>query len=284
MMVPGKSALDSADPVARLLASIANLRQEPKSKGAHLFRTSLRRFQAWTDVFHPRVTGEQKRALKYLEKLRKATGKLRDASIHLDLVDELRDVPAGEKRKLAKELRARRRTQKARLKALLARPTLASVWGTLELMSTGATPQGPAMQLPLPVPGLAEVAVASYRNYVARRAKFDAESLHDYRLECKRLRYTAELAGDSAEASAWVETWKQVQDAIGDWHDWFTLAEIADHTAGKSKLRNTVSARAEKLFNDAVKTVAAAEAKLVESAPRRSPKRAQGTTQQKRTA
>src|SRR5579864_4162160 len=108
MPILSKASKDDFDsPVERLLASIANLVQQPKSKGAHFYRTSLRRFQAWSDVFHPQLDSEQKLALMFLDKLRRATGKLRDSEVHLDLLKQLNPSSAGEKKKLERELKSR---------------------------------------------------------------------------------------------------------------------------------------------------------------------------------
>src|SRR5438477_10516376 len=107
MPILSKASTDDFDsPLERLLASIANLRQQPTAKGAHFYRTSLRRFQAWSDVFHPRIDPEQKPALKFLDKLRKATGRLRDSEVHLDLLGELKGVNGAEKKKLEKTLKS----------------------------------------------------------------------------------------------------------------------------------------------------------------------------------
>lgn len=61
-------------------------------------------------------------------------------------------------------------------------------------------------------------------------SNFDADTLHELRLEVKHVRYAAEAAGDvGAELVALL---KPVQDAIGEWHDWWTLVETADEVLG----------------------------------------------------
>jgi CHAD domain-containing protein len=63
-----------------------------------------------------------------------------------------------------------------------------------------------------------------------RTSHFDAETLHEVRLELKHVRYAAEAAGDVGFEM--VAILKPVQDAIGEWHDWWNLVETADHVLG----------------------------------------------------
>jgi CHAD domain-containing protein len=58
------------------------------------------------------------------------------------------------------------------------------------------------------------------------------ELLHQYRVNCKRIRYVAELEGDRPEAQQLVEQLKRMQDALGDWHDWLTLTETVQKHVG----------------------------------------------------
>jgi CHAD domain-containing protein len=61
------------------------------------------------------------------------------------------------------------------------------------------------------------------------RGTLTEDLLHHYRIIGKRARYIAELAPPSAEATQFITQLKHMQDAAGDWHDWFTLT----HTAAK---------------------------------------------------
>jgi len=51
-------------------------------------------------------------------------------------------------------------------------------------------------------------------------------TLHPYRLKVKDLRYLLEMSGD-ADRNELVAHLGKVKDAIGEWHDWETLATIA---------------------------------------------------------
>ncbi len=260
----GKEEFDS--PVERLLASIANLRLQPTSKGAHFYRTSLRRFEAWSDVFHPHEDAPQKQALKFLEKLRKATGKFRDAEVHLELLDKLGAGSAQEKKELERTLKSRRDRYEARLDSLLRDPILSRIWRTLRVLDE-MPPQSTQPTISNPIKGMARLALNQYRSFVQRRAELSPDNLHQYRLECKRFRYTAELAGDSPAAKPLVDSWKKVQDLIGDWHDYLTLAEIAGETLGNSSIHSAVVHERNAKYDEAVRAVELAEAELLHGNP-----------------
>jgi len=219
MTLFSKASKDEFDtPVERLLASIANLRQQPTSKGAHFFRTSLRRFEAWNAIFHPRIDSAQKQALKFLYRLNKRAGKLRDSEVHLEELDKLSGANSAEKRELEKTLKSLRNSREQKLKSLLHDPILRGIWRALRVLDQApAEPGTPAVAHPMT--SMSELALDEYRAFVQRRGNLSPQSLHEYRLECKQFLYTAELAGDDPKADALVQAWKQVQDAIGDWHD-----------------------------------------------------------------
>lgn len=268
----GKEEFDS--PVERLLASIANLRQQPTSKGAHFYRTSLRRFEAWSDVFHPHEDPPQKQALKFLDKLRRATGKFRDAEVHLELLEKLGAGSAQDKKKLEKELQSRQDRYRTKLDSLLRDPIVMSIWRTMRVLDE-EPPQSTQPTISHPIKGMARLALNQYRAFVQRRAELSPENLHRYRLECKRFRYTAELAGDSPAAKELVDTWKKVQDLIGDWHDYLTLTEIAGKTLGDSAITSALLSRRDAKYEAAVGEVALAESQLLQSSAVSSKKRPQ---------
>jgi len=265
MPILSKASKDEFDsPVERLLASIANLLQQPKSRGVHFYRTSLRRFQAWSDIFHPRVDSEQKQALKFLDKLRKVTGKLRDSEIHLDLLAQLHAGSPGEKKKLEKALKDRRDSYEKRLRARMRDPILASIWRMLRPLdaakSAAASGEDGAFH---PIEAMSTLALDEYSAFVERHGKVSEQNLHQYRLECKRFRYTAELARETPEVHALVETWRGVQDVIGEWHDYLTLSEVARDVLGDSTVFAALQQLKDKRCAEALSAVADAERKLL---------------------
>jgi|SRR5579859_6314267 len=287
MPLLSKASKDEFDsPVERLLASIANLRQQPTSKGSHFFRTSLRRFEAWSDIFHPRTDVEQKQAFKFLDKLRKATGKLRDSEVQLELLDKLSGANAGEKKQLAKVLRSSRSSYEKRLKLLLRSPILTGIWRTLHVLDE-ASPEPGEQPIAHSIAGTVDLALEEYRAFVQRRSALSVENLHQYRLECKRFRYTAELAGDDPKGKQLVEDWREVQDLIGEWHDCLMLAELAEDILGDSAAHSALVDLSNGRFAEAKAAVGKVEKKWTGSGsqiPKKEPRRARAGRRSSRAA
>jgi CHAD domain-containing protein len=273
-------------PVERLLASVASLQEKPTSKGAHFYRTSLRRFQAWSDVVHPQIGPEQKEALEYLDKLRKRTGKLRDSEVHLDMVKQLKGVDSKEKKKLTSELKSRREQYQEKLIKRLDDPIVANLWRTLWLFRE-QPPRTPEAASVNSSEAMTALAFQEFRDFVQERPKLSPENLHQYRLLAKQFRYTAELAGEAAGAKGLVETWKRVQDIIGEWHDCLTLAEVAAEVLGDSTVHSAVVDQTNQKYAESEHAVKEAERKLLSSgaAPaRKSPHRARSSQRVSRVA
>jgi len=264
MPILSKASKDEFNsPVERLLASIANLRQQPTSKGAHFYRTSLRRFQAWSEVVHPHFDPAQEEALTFLDKLRKATGKLRDSEVHLDLLEEMSGVAEAEKSQLEGALKSRRKSFEKKLKRLLRDPMLRGIWSRLQVLDASSQTAPP--EASDTIPGMDTLALDEYRAFVERRGVLSPENLHAYRLECKRFRYIAELSHKNGNAAALIEGWKKVQDVIGDWHDHLTLSELAEEAIGGSSVHTALMQQVKKKYAESQKEIALLERRLVGS-------------------
>jgi len=280
-----KAANDEFDsPLKRLLASIANLRQQPTSKGAHFYRTSLRRFQAWSDLSRPHLDAEQQQSLKFLDRLRKATGKLRDSEIHLEILEGLGRSLKTERSKLEKELKSRRKSYRKKLKSILRDLDLNGLSDTLGVIDESAAQSSESSSI---VPDSVKIALQEYRSFVRRRDPLSPENMHEYRLECKRFRYTAELAGKTLEGKVPIAAWKRVQDTIGEWHDYLMLSKMAKRVLGDSRLHTTLLARMQRKYEESLRAIARCEEKLLGSAPpvpKKEPKRARSSRRSSRAA
>jgi CHAD domain-containing protein len=53
-------------------------------------------------------------------------------------------------------------------------------------------------------------------------------------MDCKRVRYLAEMAGEGPRVAAAIEQLKRIQDSIGTWHDWLTLTATAESVLARS--------------------------------------------------
>jgi CHAD domain-containing protein len=73
----------------------------------------------------------------------------------------------------------------------------------------------------------ATIALKKFVRLCEDMPQLNAGNLHDFRKKAKKARYLTESAQQSAKAKqvgAWI---KEIQDVIGDWHDWLALSEEA---------------------------------------------------------
>jgi CHAD domain-containing protein len=76
------------------------------------------------------------------------------------------------------------------------------------------------------------VARAMLNEVVRPAGPVSEDVLHQYRTVLKRARYAAEFASKSAEATQFISQVKQLQDAVGNWHDWLILTQAAAKRLG----------------------------------------------------
>lgn len=72
-----------------------------------------------------------------------------------------------------------------------------------------------------------------------------SENLHDFRKATKKARYVAEAGAEGQRFSSVAKALKQVQDAIGEWHDWLCLGEEAKAALGQDAPELTAALRGE---------------------------------------
>lgn len=262
-MTAQKRHADEGSPVERLLISIERLRKRHNSKSAHFFRTSLRRFQAWEEVIHPKLDSDKKNSMKFLNKMRKATGRLRDSEVHLDLLDSLDGVTAKEKKKVEKALKLRRTAARTKLESLLSDADVKAHLNHLRLFGEPPLASREASENPLPAAD--QLALDEYRSFVESRAPLSPDNLHSYRLACKGFRYKAELAGDTPQARTLIDAWKSVQEVSGDWHDYLTLSELTEEVCGDCTLHSLLVGMRDKKYDESVAAVETAERQLLAS-------------------
>jgi CHAD domain-containing protein len=98
-------------------------------------------------------------------------------------------------------------------------------------------------------PASAKAFIARQLQALQQKLPLSEQTVHEYRLRCKRLRYTLELSKDP-EVPALIDQLKEIQDAVGKWHDGTVLLESAqsviDHPGScplLSALRNLSKAQ-----------------------------------------
>jgi CHAD domain-containing protein len=219
-------ALEHAQQVFRKLErGIVRLSSKQTPQNVHSFRTGTQRVETLLKELTPQRTRNEKKLLSLLGRIRKRAGKVRDIDVQLEALRSLK-VPQ----------QPRRKTQLTQ--------------GLIELR----TKQEKKLQKPLTKDAVREIRKRLLR--VARNLKLDAsrdplavakkmlapmahpegplteDLLHQYRILGKRARYAAEFAPKSPHADRFIAELKRAQDAVGNWHDWFTLMQTAAQRLG----------------------------------------------------
>lgn len=221
-------------PSKKLFSAFAQLAKgmgtASSAKEVHKLRTTARRIEALTAYLPEKVCDKYESLLDEIHAVRKKSGKVRDLDVQLDL---LRRVGNDSQRPQFEVLESRLLEQRERRAEKLykeVRVLQRKKWlGRLDKLSQQIT-ESPIAALAKSVPlhsaqEKLRILAARYPDSVSM---VDPEELHQLRIELKKIRYTAELAGNDAATKKFAAALEKTQDAIGAWHDWLTLSEAAE--------------------------------------------------------
>lgn len=247
----------------KLARQMSKLAEKLAPENVHKFRTSSRRVEVLLSDLAEHRTGNDKKLLKLLGRLRKKAGRVRDLDVQSAALRSLK-IPQepGRKSQLMRTLAEDRARREKKLAKSLDKGTVAEVRKRLKRTSAGLEISTSADPLKLARQKLNELEVD--QGAVTER------TLHQFRIAGKRARYIAELAGKDAEATRLIGQLNHMQDVIGDWHDWAQLADKAEKLFGGvqdsalvSALRNITRAK----FRQAVNTLTETRAALAGKKP-----------------
>jgi len=191
-------------------------------ENVHDLRVAIRRFGQALLEFRPGLPGcEVKRIRRKLKPLMSHAGDIRDCDVALKVLSKCQEPGAPAVRE---RLAARRKAVLPALAAALRR------WGARRTSSkwrAALLPIDADKTLPRNLPKLARKFLA--HGDKAAQHKSSAESLHSFRIEGKKFRYTLELFAPvyGAAVQEWLEKLKAIQTALGDAHDARMVREIA---------------------------------------------------------
>jgi CHAD domain-containing protein len=224
-------------------AALEACRVRPEPKAVHRLRTTTRRMEALLTTAKHRRNGGAKlarkidKALKALKPIRGAAGPVRDMDVQLGLLEGLvktagasmqvgdRGALEAEGQKLQARLKRSRKNAVKKLRHVIENVEMKQ----LQLLSLLQTELSELKWM-----FLLKDAVAIEQSSSRGLDVGDPESLHDYRKRSKVSRYLAEMENRSAEARRFRKKMKGALDAIGAWHDWMLLSQLAKETLGKS--------------------------------------------------
>jgi CHAD domain-containing protein len=195
-------------------------------------RTTIRRIECFISLGPSKLGRKQKKLLEELTSLRKRAGRVRNFDVQVHLLGSIANGSTASDRRILSELfKARREKQSQRLSSALKQAERSALLGRLEKTAakSGLLDDVGAQVNPL------ELARSEFTNLAAdvpAGQSLKPRLLHELRISLKRIRYTAELAEESAARKHFLETLKSVQDAIGEWHDWQILLKTAEKQFG----------------------------------------------------
>ena len=195
------------------------------------------------------AAGPEQRAVKrwnrQAEKLRNLLSTVRETDVYLGKLDELRNSIAGPEqcqsrlaRMCLRQIDAVEERMKQDRKAA-ARKAADEIKNRLPRFDHLSREL--EAELPEPVHRSAEFwngqgARNDRRPWLSQLSKLNAENLHEFRKQVKKVRYVAEIAAAIRVATRQLSALRRMQSAAGLWHDWQTLAKRAGRTLrGKNK-------------------------------------------------
>jgi CHAD domain-containing protein len=176
----------------------------------------------------------QRKLLKLLSRIRRRAGRIRDIDVQLAALRSFR-VPQEPRRKtqLMQRLIDFRVQHEQKLAKLLNKKDLVEL--TKRIRRASHSLRATSNRDPL-------VLANEMLRATSTAGPLSDEILHRYRIAVKRARYAAEFAPRSAERDSFIAGLKQLQDALGSWHDWMTLTRTAARHLGEIEQSSLVAA------------------------------------------
>lgn len=213
---------------------LTRLSSDLQPESVHSFRTTTRRLETLLERLLPDHDRNQKKLLKMLGRIRRRAGKVRDLDVQLAALRSLK-VPLEPRRKtqLMQRLLELRALHERKLGKLLKKRQMRELRKRIKRSAQAVKLDRSRDPLAIAREILSVTAVTGPVN---------DDLLHRYRIAVKRARYAAEFAPKSAEAVQFITALKQLQDALGNWHDWLTLTQTAAEHLGEVSQSSLVAA------------------------------------------
>ena len=251
------------------LERISRISSGAKPETVHHLRTTIRRVETLVAAAGRAPEPKEEKLLKQLGRLRRRAGKVRDLDVQIDALASLRpdSITRDRARVMSFLQKARIRREK---KLLTAFEEELDAGLRKRLKRTSARLQ---QELPQPAQRQAaeerflRAALERFAAVVKRYPTLAEANLHQFRMDCKRVRYLAEMAGEGPRVAEVIAQLKRIQDAIGAWHDWLTLSATAERVlspSGQVPLLAALHASTRSRYLEALRVTADARRLLLE--------------------
>ncbi len=253
-MTTDTSAVDRR--TAKLFQKLAAVTRQVERKAApervHQLRTTVRRIETLTATHGLGGHRGVSKFTKQLSRLRRRAGKVRDLDVQVAALRSVRIESGGrDKAILARHLVNARGKRERKLLAAIEDEISSGLRKRLERTAKLVLKRAESGRRK----DFTVQALNKFKQLVEGHAPLTEENLHEFRMDCKRIRYLAEMSGDAPDAEKIVAALKRVQDAIGEWHDWVTLVETAEKVIANptSPLIAALRARRQSKFHEALR-------------------------------
>jgi CHAD domain-containing protein len=228
----------------------------------HDLRTTARRIETLLSTHRLDEHGATAKLARQLAKLRRRAGKLRDIDVHIAALEGVRLENGARDKSLVHDHLSKLRS-KAEAKLSRTLDDEVSKGLVKRLKRAAQDLKDPAQGLP--TNDHTQQALTKFKALVESSPQLTEKTLHDFRIDCKRIRYLAEMSGETRQAERVVSELKNIQDAIGEWHDWLTLTEVAKEVvpSATSGLVAALRAGTRSKFNEALRITSEAKRELL---------------------
>jgi CHAD domain-containing protein len=268
----------------KLRKALKKLRKDTSPDAVHKLRTRTRRLEAMIAALALDSRNNERLLLRALKPLRRKAGRVRD----MDVLTRFASRPQlhGEEQcsiQLLERLGAERERQAMKLEDLT-RAQYPEVRKRLRKFATvlnrtlpqDRKPSTKAKSRSRRWTKQATAVALELEGELRRWPTLNRDNLHPFRLKVKKLRYVLQMA--EGNESGFVAALGEVKDAIGEWHDWQELSEIAKELIQHSgcRLRQSIDHTAQERFAYALR----AANQLRQNYLREKPQRHSGSTRQ----
>jgi CHAD domain-containing protein len=213
---------------------LSKVLRDPNPDHIHKLRVSTRRYTAAVEFGAQKIKKKQQNHLDDLEQLRRKAGKVRDLDIDLALLNDMNgDAQSSAELSALAEFVARKRQRRVqKLSAEGVRLRSNRLLDHMESIGEKSLSSGQFDGSSALVEAQSRLAKLAHKSRQHSNPK--PGRLHKLRIQLKMLRYVAELASESPAQTQLLESLKGIQDALGRWHDWESLARVAEKFFAKN--------------------------------------------------
>lgn len=212
----------------KLSTRLSRVNEHSGPDAIHKFRTSTRRVEAVIRELGIEPDRSARKLLKMVRRLRKKAGRVRDLDSQIGLLKNLKIAHQnGQKSQLLRSLVAERVKKEKKFAEALSKDVVRELQKRLARA-------GNNLEIPQGVEPL-NLALRTLNEVTRDHSPLTEATIHQYRLAGKRARYLIEIAGKDPVAEAFGQSLREMQDVVGDWHDWSILTERAEELFGGVK-------------------------------------------------